>query len=332
MKAIVSHEQQVKVIEKERPVIKPHFVLIKTCFSMVSPGTELTSIRRSGEIPSSLGYSAAGIALEVGEQVNNVRVGQQVACYGAPYVNHSEYLLVPKHLITPVADQVNLKEASSAGLGAIAIHALRQSGLVFGECAVVVGLGVIGQLIARIAHAAALKVIAVDLIEERRRVLQEVQGITVCSDLREVEDAVYRVTGKIGADAIFHCASGRQKELLDASFDWIRDRGSVVIVGDIIMEYTRAQMFKKEANVIISRAGGPGRYDPEYENECRDYPVGYVRWTEGRNIEEYIRLITEERINVGSLITREVPISDIAQMYDDFAAGPRHILGAVISY
>ncbi|WP_309119959.1 zinc-binding alcohol dehydrogenase [Paenibacillus sp.] len=332
MRSVVSHEQQVKVIEKERPVIQPNYVLMQTRYSMVSPGTELTSIRRSGSAPSSLGYSAAGIAVEVGEQVDHIRIGQPVACYGAPYVNHSEYLLVPKHLITPVPDHVDLKEAASAGLGAIAIHALRQSGLVFGEIAVVIGLGIIGQLLARIAHAAAIKVIALDLIEERRAALREVPGIAVCSSNAELEDAVARVTGNIGADAVFHCAAGRQKELLDGSFDWIRDRGKIVIVGDMVMEFTRSQMFKKEADVIISRAGGPGRYDAAYEKECRDYPIGYVRWTEGRNMQEYIRLLSDRLICVSSLITRQSSLFDVAEMYRDFVDRPQQILGGVISY
>jgi len=332
MKSVVCHDRQVKVVERERPVVKPNYVLLRTSYSMISPGTELTSIRRSGAAHSPLGYSAAGIAIEVGEGVDHIQVGQQVACYGAPYVNHSEFLSVPKHLVAPVPDQVGLKAASAAGLGAIAIHALRQSGLVFGECAVVVGLGIIGQLLARIAHAAAMKVIAVDRIEERRNALRDVGGIAVCSDVSELAETVRRVTGGIGADAVFHCAAGRQKELLDGSFDWIRDRGKIVIVGDMVMEYTRSQMFKKEADVIISRAGGPGRYDVEYERECRDYPVGYVRWTEGRNTAEYIRLLSEGLISVDALITRQASLADAAGMYADFADRPQHILGAVISY
>lgn len=332
MKSVVTYEQQVTIVESERPLIKPNHVLMKTSYSMVSPGTELSIIHRSGGAQSKLGYSAAGIAVEVADEVTDIRVGQQVACYGAPYVNHSEYLLVPKHLIAPVPDHVSLKEASAAGLGAIAIHGLRQSGLVFGECAVVIGLGVIGQLVARIAHAAAIKVIAIDLYEERRRRLQEVAGITVCASFEEVEAAIGSVTGHIGADAVLHCASGAQKELLDRSFDWIRDRGKIVIVGDMVMEFSRGQMFKKEADVVISRAGGPGRYDPEYEREGRDYPIGFVRWTEGRNMKEYIRLLAEGRISAGSLITTQVPLIHAADIYRDYTSRPDQILGAVISY
>ena len=332
MLSVVSLNNQVKVIEKECPAIKPNYVLMKTHYSMVSPGTELTSIRRSRETPVSLGYSASGIALEVGENVEHIQAGQKVACYGAPYVNHSEYLLVPKHLITRVPDHVDLVEASAAGLGAIAIHALRQSKLVFGECAVIVGLGIIGQLVARIAEAAALKVVAVDLIEERRRALADVPGIAVCSNMCEVEAAVYERTNGIGADAVFHCAAGLQKQLLDDSFDWLRDRGKIVIVGDMVMEFTRAQMFKKEADVIISRAGGPGRYDKLYEGDGFDYPIGYVRWTEGRNTEEYIRLLSEGKISVRSLISKTQPVLDAAKLYEEFATAPQRILGGVITY
>ncbi|MBD2870371.1 zinc-dependent alcohol dehydrogenase [Paenibacillus arenilitoris] len=332
MKSVVAYERQVQIIESEKPLIKPNHVLMKTSYSMVSPGTELTIINRSGAAQSKLGYSASGIAAEVGDGVTDIRVGQQVACYGAPYVNHSEYLLVPKQLIAPVPDHVCLKEASAAGLGAIAIHGLRQSGLVFGECAIVVGLGVIGQLIARIAHAAAVKVIAIDLYEERRKTLRELAGITVCASFQEVEEAIGGVTNPIGADAVLHCASGPQKELLDRSFDWIRDRGKIVIVGDMAMDFSRGQMFKKEADVVISRAGGPGRYDAEYEREGRDYPIGFVRWTEGRNMREYIRLLSEGRIAAGSLITTQVSLPHAADIYRDFTSRPDRILGAIISY
>lgn len=332
MLSIICQEKEVKLIQKDRPSLQPDYVLMKTRYSMVSPGTELTSIRRSGENPASLGYSAAGIAVEVGEQVDHIQAGQPAACYGAPYVNHSEYLLVPKHLITPVPDHVDLKEASAAGLGAIAIHALRRSGLVFGECAVVVGLGIIGQLVARIAHSAAFKVVAVDLIEERRKALQDIPGIEVCSSVEEIPEAVRRINGNIGADAVFHCASGRQKELLDASFDWIRDRGKIVIVGDMVMEFTRSKMFHKEADVMISRAGGPGRYDPSYERDGHDYPIGYARWTEGRNTAEYIRLLAERRLSIRSLITRVASVYEAAEMYEDFATKPHLIIGGVIAF
>lgn len=328
----MNQQSQVKVVEVERPELKPNHVLVQTRYSMVSPGTEMTAIRSNRDTPSNLGYSASGIAVEVGDNVNHIKPGQRVACYGAPYVNHSEYLLVPKHLVSAVPESVDLRESASAGLGAIAIHAHRQAGLMFGEFAVIIGLGVIGQLIARIAQASAMKVLAVDLFEERREALAEVEGITICSSMEEVQEMVARISGGIGADAVFHCASGRQKELLDASFDWLRDRGKIVIVGDMTMDYTRSQMFRKEANVIISRAGGPGRYDPQYESECQDYPVGYVRWTEGRNIEEYIRLLSEKRIGISSLITREVPVEQVASIYEEYMTSPRNILGAVIAY
>ncbi|MCU6707319.1 zinc-binding alcohol dehydrogenase [Paenibacillus sp. J5C_2022] len=332
MKSIATQHGEVIILEKEQPYVKPNCVLVKTRYSMVSPGTEMTAIRRQAEQPHPLGYSAAGIAVEVGEDVPVLKEGQAVACYGAPYVNHSEYLLVPKHLIVPVPEHVELRSAASAGLGAIAIHALRQSELKFGECAVVVGLGIIGQLIARIAHAAALKVVAIDLLESRRELLQDVEGITICKCIEEVPDAVRQATGGIGADAVLHCAAGRQMELFDSSFDWLRDRGTVVIVGDMTVEYTRAKMFGKEARVLISRAGGPGRYDQQYEQDCVDYPVGYVRWTEGRNIGEYIRLLSERRIEVESLLSKQVPLSRAHELYADYANEPQNILGALIAY
>ncbi|MFD0959094.1 zinc-dependent alcohol dehydrogenase [Paenibacillus chungangensis] len=332
MKSIATQQGEVIIVEKERPVIKPHYVLVQTHYSMVSPGTEITAIRRQSEQPHPLGYSASGQVIDVGDEVPALQVGHTVACYGAPYVNHSEYLLVPKHLVVPVPEHVAMRSAASAGLGAIAIHALRQSGLMFGECAVIVGLGMIGQLVARIAHAAAIKVVAIDLLASRRKLLQDIEGITICSHIDEVSSAVMEATGGIGADAVFHCAAGRQKDLFDTSFDWLRDRGTIIIVGDMAPEFTRAKMFGKEARVLISRAGGPGRYDRQYEQDCMDYPIGYVRWTEGRNIGEYVRLLSEKLISVESLLTKQVPLSRAHELYADYAHEPQNILGGLIAY
>ncbi|MFE5321379.1 zinc-binding alcohol dehydrogenase [Paenibacillus sp. NPDC056579] len=332
MKAIVNHRGNVKVADEPLPVLQSRFVLVKSVYSAISPGTELTAIRRMPEQQASLGYSAAGIAVKVGAEVEGIREGQQVACYGGPYVKHAEYLLVPKHLVVPVPDTVSLLDASTAGLGAIAIHALRQADLRFGESVVIIGLGILGQIIARIAHAACLKVIACDLLPERREALAGIEGIRVCSSVDDIAKEAAAATSGLGADCVIHCAAGRQMQLMDESFGWIRDRGKILIVGDMHMEFTRSKMFHKEAQVLISRAGGPGRYDPLYERDGYDYPPGYVRWTEERNLAEYIRLLTERRIDVSRLITDQVAIGDAWKVYEKYKNNPADVLGAVISY
>lgn len=332
MKAIINLKGNVKVADEPQPIVKRNFVLVKSIYSTISPGTELASLRRMPEHPSPLGYSASGIAVSIGEGVAGIEPNQQVACYGGPYVKHAEYLLVPKHLVVPVPANVPLINASTVGLGAIAIHALRQADLRFGESVVIVGLGILGQIMARIAHAACARVIAFDILGERREALSGIGNVVICSSMEEIKEKIRELTGGKGVDTVIHCAGGKQMELLDESFDWIRDRGKIVIVGDMYMEFTRSKMFLKEAQVLISRAGGPGRYDKAYEHDGCDYPVGYVRWTEERNMEEYIRLLAEQRIDVSRLITNQVSLSDAWQVYEQYKNDPGSLLGAVIQY
>lgn len=332
MKAIINLKGNVKVADEPQPQVKRNFVLVKAFYSTISPGTELTALRRMPEHPSPLGYSASGIAVSVGEGVAGIEQNQPVACYGGPYVKHAEYLLVPKHLVVPLPNSVPLMEASTVGLGAIAIHALRQADVRFGESVIIVGLGILGQIIARIAHAACARVIAFDILAERREALAGIGNVVICSSMEEIKEKIREISGGKGVDTVIHCAGGKQMELMDESFDWIRDRGKIVIVGDMYMEFTRSKMFLKEAQVLISRAGGPGRYDKAYEHDGCDYPVGYVRWTEERNLEEYIRLLAERRIDVSRLITNRVSMSDAWQVYEQYKNDPGSLLGAVIQY
>ncbi|MCR2822058.1 zinc-dependent alcohol dehydrogenase [Lederbergia panacisoli] len=307
MKSIVASNTKVKIIEKEIPEIKPSYILIKTLYSAISPGTEIGMIENSGGKEYAIGYSAVGTAIECGDNVEEIQKGDIVACYGAPYVHHSEYLLVPKTLCAKVPQKVTAEEASLCGLGAIAIHALRIANLQFGETVVVAGLGVLGQLIAKIADAAAINVLAYDISEERTNMLENIKSFSKVDDM---ELAIDQSTNNHGADAVLLCAGGKRSILTKQSLGWIRNKGKVVIVGDIEPDFPRALMFGKEAQILISRAGGPGRYDKIYEQQAIDYPYGFIRWTEGRNIGEYLRLVDEKRIYVQPFIKEKVSLSD----------------------
>ncbi|MEK3979032.1 zinc-binding alcohol dehydrogenase [Psychrobacillus sp. FSL K6-2836] len=316
MKSIVASNGVVQILERESPVIKPSFLLIRTLFSAVSPGTEIGLVSLSKDKEISLGYSAVGIVEECGEDITEYQVGDTVACYGAPYVGHSEYLLVPTTLCAKVPENVEPKQAALAGIGAIAIHALRVAKLEFGETVVIVGLGLLGQMIAKIANAAAFNVIALDISEERVSMLQP-DGISSFSSVSNMENALMKATHNNGADAVLLCAGGKRSTLTHQSLSWIKNQGKVVIVGDIEPDFPRETMFAKEAQILISRAGGPGRYDKRYELQALDYPYGYVRWTEGRNVAEYLRLVNENRINVQTFITEIVDFNSAPQAYED---------------
>ena len=310
------------------PEMNETSVLAKTEYSALSTGTELMLLRK--RIDAYLGYSGTGIVTDVGPGVTNIRVGQRVACYGVP--THAEYFLANKHHVTIVPDHVDPQEAAFAGIGSIAVQALRQADLRFGETVVVLGLGILGQLAGQIARAAAYRVIAADLMEDRCLMAVESGINVVCRTIEEVSETVRQLTGGYGADCVLICASSKSERLIDKALEWIRDRGKVVIVGDTNTEFERDALFAKEASITVSRAGGPGRYDPSYEKEGRDYPYGYVRWTLHRNLCEFIRLLSEGLVRVKPLITGIYELNDIDKAYQSSIHSPQTNMGTLIQF
>ncbi|WP_214626262.1 zinc-dependent alcohol dehydrogenase [Paenibacillus agaridevorans] len=318
MKAVATQNGQILLAELDKPTPGEGHVLVRTEYSAISPGTEIGCVKLANAQQAVLGYSAVGVVEALGEGVQGLNVGDRIACYGAPYVKHAEWLAVPANLTAVVPDGVDPREAAFVGLGAIAIHALRTADLRFGESAVVVGLGTLGNLIVQIARAGAYRTAGFDMNRERVEMLRSQDMRHMFGSREELERGLEDAVGAGGADAVLVCASGRGEELINSSLQWIRDRGKVVIVGDVTMEFSRELMFRREAQVLISRAGGPGRYDRQYEKENRDYPYGFVRWTEGRNIGEYIRLLAEGHISMKPLITHEYSLEQAATAYDNY--------------
>jgi threonine dehydrogenase-like Zn-dependent dehydrogenase len=239
---------------------------------------------------------------------------------------------VPKNLVVTLPDKCDSKEAAFVGIGAIAIHALRQADLRFGESVVVVGLGILGQIAAQIADASGYRVIGFDLLAERCAKLSETCAAQACGREQDVREAIDSISSQQGADAVIVCASGANSGIIDQALRWIRDRGTIVIVGDVKTDFDRELMFSKEARVFISRAGGPGRYDDSYERKGVDYPIGYVRWTEGRNMAEFIRLLEEKRISIQALISHEMNLTTLAEAYEMLGKSPRDVLGVIVDY
>lgn len=332
MRTVAAIGGRIERMEVPKPELHPHALLVQTCYSAVSPGTETTLAKNmERQTPMRLGYSAMGIVREIGSEVSDFVPGQYVACYGAPYVHHAEYLAVPKQLAAPLSPQTDGIAASFAGLGAIAIHALRQAQIQFGETVVVAGLGILGQLIAQIARASACEVIAYDLTSDRCNKLREVGISAVVSSQEDVE--VLLPTNPKGADAVILCVGGEPEGLLDQALSWIRDRGKIVIVGEVKTDFNRGKLFQKEAQILTSRAGGPGRYDYSYEYLSIDYPAGYVRWTEGRNLREYVRLLENGLLQVKPLVSGIYPFSEALSAYDELLSTKRSgTLGMVFDY
>lgn len=332
MKAISAKNGNVLLRDMEKPEISNRQILVKTMYSAISPGTENSMIGASEADYVNIGYSAAGVIEKVGSEVTKFKVGDKVAVYGAPFVGHREYLAVPETLAALVPNNVSMAEASMAGLGAIAIHGLRQANLQFGEIAVVVGLGIYGQLIAQIAKNSGLVVLALNRSEPRVKLLESVSNIECFTDESKMYESLMLHSENHGADAVLLCAGGKVSPLTNKSFEWLKDRGVSVIVGDIEPVYDRELMFGKELEIRISRAGGPGRYDKVYERDVVDYPYGYVRWTEGRNVREYLRLLSEGRIDVSAYYDTPTSLNEFAEAYETLSQPAAKYLSHIFKY
>lgn len=332
MKAVAAQNGMITIANIEEPAVDRGLVTVQTKYSVISPGTEMTMLRNSKDRPTFVGYSASGVVLQAGEGVEHVKPGDKVAVYGGPYVRHAEQLAVSKNLVVRVPEHVSLEDAAAVGLGAIAAQALRKARIGFGETVAVVGLGVLGQIAARMAFAAGCNVLACDLLPSRCATARQVHGIQAFDEWKQMGDYAAVTTLGRGVDAVLLCAGGKDGGLIDQALDLLRISGKVIVVGDIPLSLSRSKMFAKEASLIVSKAGGPGRYDPVYEQESVDYPAGYVRWTEGRNMEAYMDLLASGRLAVADLFKDRFPMAQAAQAYDRYQNTPAGIMGALLEY
>jgi predicted dehydrogenase/threonine dehydrogenase-like Zn-dependent dehydrogenase len=290
-------------------------------------GATISAVRNRLEALTPLGYCAAGRAERVGARVSGVQPGDLVAC-GGEEAAHAEILAVPGNLCVPVPKGVDPVAAAFTTVGSIALHGFRQADSRLGERVAVVGMGLVGQLAARIAHAAGCEVVGIDLEEWRLEIAQQA-GVLQLSRPRHRISAEDFDT----CDAVLVTAAAPQSsDPTSLATDLARERGRIVIVGDVRLELDRRRLYAKELEVRLARSYGPGRYDHEYEQRGLDYPIGYVRWTERRNMAEFLRLLAESRIDVGDLITHKFPIEQADQALDVLTQPDRRALAVVIEY
>jgi len=287
----------------------------------------MAAVRNRLEALTPLGYCAAGRVEAVGARVRDVRPGDFVAC-GGEGAAHAELLAVPANLCVAVPEGVSILDAAFTTLGSIALHGFRQADLHLGDRVAIVGMGLVGQLTARIARAAGCEVIGIDL-EQWRLELAERAGALQLSRLRSRVTAAELNT----CDAVLVTAAApKTNDPVSLATDLARERGRIVIVGDVLLELDRRRLYAKELELRLARSYGPGRYDREYEQRGLDYPIGYVRWTERRNMAEFLRLLAERRIAVGDLVTHTFPIEDADRALDAVTEPDRGVLGVVINY
>jgi len=361
---------RVEVWDVPTPAIRPGGALVLTHSSLISTGTEraavdfsrlslvgkarqrpdlvrqvLNKARRDGlweavrtaqsrlDSPMPIGYSCAGVVIETGEQASDFRVGDAVACAGAGYANHAEVNYAPRNLIVPLplegqGRHIPFDHASFAAVGAIALHAVRLAGSQIGESAAVIGLGLVGLLIGQILKAQSCRVAGVDPIDSRRA-LAKLIGFDSVSDPQDAEINCLQVE-PAGVDCVFIAAAGKDHGPSHLAAALARDRAKIVAVGAIPLDLPRREYYRKELSLVVSRSYGPGRYDSDYEDHGRDYPVGYVRWTERENMRAFLNLLANGRVNVEPLITHRIPVDSAPSAYEMLSSPD--VLSVVIQY
>jgi predicted dehydrogenase len=278
-----------------------------------------------------LGYSCSGEIIETGEGVEEFCVGDKVACAGMNYASHGEINFVPKNLCVKLPDNVDFEEASFVTLGSIALQGVRQAEVRLGERIVVIGLGLLGLLTVQLLKAAGCRVLGSD-IDPKKIELAKDLGADEVTLSHELVSSSKKFSDEYGADAVIITASTSSNEPIEVAGEISKHKGRVVVVGMVGMNIPRNLYYKKELDLRLSMSYGPGRYDPNYEEKGIDYPFGYVRWTERRNMEAFLQLIGEASIDVKKLITHRFKIEDALKAYELVMSGSEFFVGVLLAY
>lgn len=366
MRQVIQHVRSGKtaVVDSPVPSPGPGMVLVRTAASVISSGTErslvefteksllgkavarpdlvsrtLDKARREGVLSAAeavrrrleeampLGYASAGTVAEIGQGVDEFRPGDRVACGGGGYAVHAEYAVVPRNLVARLPQNVSFEEGAFATLGAVALHAFRLGELRVGEDVAVLGLGLVGQLATGIALAAGCRVFGVDLKADRVEIARAAGARAALRE--EAEGTGKSATGGRGFDCVLICADGPSNDPIELAAALACDRGRIVAVGAVGLDVPRRSFYEKELQLIVSRSYGPGRYDPAYEEGGHDYPAAFVRWTEGRNLEAFLGLLGQGKLDVRRLISHRWPVDQAEAAY---AAVGEGALGVVLTY
>lgn len=359
MKQLLVKKGKIFVEQVPIPVVDSNHILVKVAYSCISPGTEMTTVKGSGEplykrlikkpeylkkvydlikekgiiqaksllkgkvdAAYPIGYSASGTVVAVGQNVIGILPGDKVACAGAGHANHAEYIDVPVNLVVKLPEGMDLSEASTVTLGAIALQGVRRTNPLIGERVVVFGLGILGQLTVQLLKNNGCIVIGID-VDQSRVEMAVKNGMDVGINAVQF-DSVERVlknTGHFGADAVIITAAASGDSIIDQAMKMCRKKGRVVLVGSVSLAFSREEFYKKEIDFLISTSYGPGRYDDVYEDEGMDYPFAYVRWTENRNMEEYLRLIHLKKISLSDFTNNSFTVNEAPLVYEKLVGG-----------
>ena len=370
MKQLLQNMKTGKTTIEEVPVPTPRIgqALVRVAASLVSAGTErmlvefaekslvgkarsrpdlvrqvMDKMKREGVLPTvqaafnrldqpmALGYSSAGTIISLGDGMESFKVGQRVACAGGGFAVHAEYNVVPRNLLTALPDSVDFESAAFTTLGAIALHGFRLAEPQIGETVAVIGMGLLGLLASQIAAASGCRVFGIDTNPERVA-LGSSLGLSACLRDQAVNSA-QAFTANRGFDVVLICADTSSNDPVELAAVIARDRARIVATGAVGLSFPRKIYYEKELSFVNSRSYGPGRYDPSYEENGRDYPIGYVRWTEGRNFQAVVDLIASGRLKVAPLISHRYPIEKAAEAYEVITGKSKEpFLGILLTY
>ncbi|MGA4844216.1 bi-domain-containing oxidoreductase [Streptomyces sp. G45] len=372
MKQVVQNYKsgELALLDVPVPGCKPGGVLVRSAYSLISTGTELMKVSEAGMsmlgkarsrpdqvakvvqsvatngVPATyrkvmgkldsytpLGYSLCGVVEQVGAGIDDVAVGDLVACAGNEHALHAELNWVPKNLYARVPDGLAPEHAAFGTVGSIALQGVRRGEPQLGDVALVIGLGLIGQLVVQLLAASGVRVVGVDP-DPVRCDLAERLGAAACGDpaAAAVEAAVAELTDGHGVDQVYLAAGGGSNQPVELAARLSRDRGRVVDIGKCRLDLPWNAYYEKELDVRFSRSYGPGRYDPEYELQGRDYPIGYVRWTERRNLACFLDLAARGRVDVEPLISHIADFDDAVETYQSLKDGGLKAVAVLFRY
>jgi len=343
------------VADVPAPQVSDNTILVQVAFSLISSGTETASLssgsksllRQTYEEPAKIarglqliqqvgirrataivhgeleaaretGYSCSGTVIACGRRIAGFAPGDRVACAGANKANHAEIVAIPQNLAVHVPEGCDLESAASATIGAIALQGVRRADVRLGESVAVIGLGLIGQITVQLLKVSGCRTVGMDPDASRVRLANSL-GLTLGIDTESADplQTILTFTEGRGVDAVIIAASTESSNLIQQAMRMVRKKGRVVVVGSVPLELDRSPWYEKEADLLISCSYGPGRYDSEYEENGRDYPYAYVRWTENRNMSEYLRLVSERKVNFKPLIGNVWPLDEASEAYSD---------------
>lgn len=370
MKQLLQNIKDGKTIVEDVPIPTPREgqALVKVFASLVSAGTErmvvefaeksylgkarsrpdlvkqtLDKAKREGIMPTvqavfnrldqpmGLGYSTAGTIVALGKNMQGFKVGQRVACAGGGYATHAEYNVVPRNLLTPLPKKVDFESASFTTLGAIALHGFRLAEPQFGENVAVIGLGLLGLLTIQLASAAGCRVLGIDIDPKRVKLASSLNVEAVTRP--QAESSAVAFTSNRGFDSVIICADTSSNDPVELAGVIARDRAKVVATGAVGLNFPRKVYYEKEISFINSRSYGPGRYDLNYEENGQDYPIGYVRWTEGRNFQAVVDLMASGKLKVAPLISHRFDIKEGVKAYEVITGKRKEaFLGVLLTY